>query len=129
VSLNRILDSKLIVFLEGSRSLSSFRFLETRAATSDEFGRQVWDTLGRKIGEPNLSLMGDLLREILAEKGEICNWKLRLDAWICSRILSKVLEATIVGFTPELIISCMLLSIKIKHLLPHLIHLKFRRFS
>ena len=74
--------------------------------SSTEFG----DSLGIRCGVPDLSLMGDLLSEMLAEYGEICSWKFMFEDSIWCRIMSKMLEATIVGFSSEELNYCIFLS-------------------
>ena len=97
-----------------AKSFSSFRFLAANAAIVAVVGGGQEGTVGDdRTDVPDLSLIGDFLREMFAEKGEICSWKLKLEERICSRMLSNVLVTAIVGSSSEVLHFFMFLSSEI----------------
>ena len=48
------------------------------------------------MGAPDVSVIRDFLKDMLAENGDNWIWKFKQDCWIRLRILSNFLEATMV---------------------------------
>ena len=63
--------------------------------------------------------MADFLRNMVAENGETCSWKFKLEDWMVCRMLSKDVLATVVGFTTSEVLCWLIFqSDKFKHVLP-----------
>ena len=74
--------------------------------------------LGGRRGNPVFSVIKDFLRDIVAENGDICSWKLRLELRMLSIIASNDLLASMARLKSESLHCFILLYIKCVYVLP-----------